>query len=146
MKLLSTEFRLYDVDNLLKTSNTIMEACYFVLAERRRSPSPGGRSPSPARGILKQPSSGVSNNQPYYEEEQELPVRDTGGRAKSPAGRAAPGGRVPQGRGPTVSAGGRTSPSMFYLESIQHCQILCYIPCISFCCFQGNSFKSEVFL
>ena len=77
--------------------------------EKRRSPSPG-RTASPTRGILKQPTAGLTNSQPYYEEE-EIPVRDTTGRTQSPAGRLTPGGRVPQGRGPTVSAGGRPSPS-----------------------------------
>ena len=95
-----------------------------MISERRHSPSPR-QSPSPTRGILKQQSSGMTDSGQYYEAEREVPVRDTTGRAQSPAGRAkspagrtqspagrlTPGGRVSQGRGPTVSAGGRASPS-----------------------------------
>ena len=54
----------------------------------------------------------------YYEAEREIPVRDTSGRGQSPSGRLTPGGRVSQGRGPTVSAGAR-APSKYKLAKDQ---------------------------
>ena len=52
----------------------------------------------------------------YYEAEREIPVRDTSGRGQSPSGRLTPGGRVSQGRGPTMSAGAR-APSKYNYDN-----------------------------